>query len=111
MTRIYEGEFEGDERNAMEHRVVVVEAGRRRPLRWRLDLANHSPTGLSWGYQGSGPAQCALAILADALGDDRRAVELHQAFKRECIALLSQTRRWVMNQDDVLAWAKAKTDA
>ena len=108
MTRIYEGEFEGDERNAMEHRVVVVEAGRRRPLRWRLDLANHSPTGLSWGYHGSGPAQCALAILADALGDDRRAVELHQAFKRERIAPLSQTDTWELTLDDVLTWAEGR---
>ena len=33
----------------------------------RLDLANHSPDGLNWGYSGSGPAQLALAILADHL--------------------------------------------
>ncbi len=36
-----------------------------RPLGPRLDLANHSPDGFSWGYGGSGPAQLALAILAD----------------------------------------------
>ena len=37
------------------------------PLHKRLDLANHSPTGFSWGYGGSGPAQLALAILAHYL--------------------------------------------
>jgi Family of unknown function (DUF6166) len=47
----------------------------------RLDLSNHSPTGFEWGYPGSGPAQLALAILADFLGDDVRAVALHQEFK------------------------------
>ncbi len=35
------------------------------PIAIRLDLRQHSPSGLSWGYAGSGPAQCALAILAD----------------------------------------------
>lgn len=28
-----------------------------------LKIKNHSPTGFSWGYLGSGPAQLALAIL------------------------------------------------
>lgn len=106
MARIYRGEFEGGERNAMEHLVFIDEGDRRRPLPWRLDLQNHSPTGLAWGYQGSGPAQLALAILADALGDDRRAVELHQAFKRERIAPLSQTDTWAMSQGAVLTWAE-----
>ena len=47
----------------------------------RLDLFNHSPAGLDWGYGGSGPAQTALAILADFLEDDAKAVRLHQTFK------------------------------
>lgn len=55
--------------------------GKWRALRLRLDLANHSPTGFEWGYAGSGPAQLALALLADAVGDDHRAVEWHQPFK------------------------------
>lgn len=45
--------------------VVAVEDGVERALDPRLDLANHSPTGFGWGYNGSGPAQTALAILAD----------------------------------------------
>jgi len=43
-----------------------------RPLNPRLDLWNHSPTGFEWGYGGSGPAQLALALLADHFGDDQR---------------------------------------
>jgi len=54
----------------------------------RRDLANHSATGFAWGYQGSGPAQLALAILADYLGDDERALALHQVFKSKMIATL-----------------------
>jgi hypothetical protein len=30
----------------------------------------NSPTGFGWGYGGSGPAQLALALLADSLGDN-----------------------------------------
>ena len=57
-------------------------------LPWRLDLANHSPTGLEWGYPGSGPAQCALAILADLTGDDAYAKARYQEFKFQVVAKL-----------------------
>ena len=33
------------------------------PLPWGVEVVPHSPTGLEWGYHGSGPAQLALAIL------------------------------------------------
>jgi hypothetical protein len=63
--------------------VTVRELPAGKPLRVspRLDLCNHSPTGLSWGYGGSGPAQTALAILADFLvalarAEDKAMVEL-----------------------------------
>ena len=59
------------------------------PLNPRLDLWNHSPTGFECGYSGSGPAQLALALLADHLNDDELAVALHQSFKREAVAGLS----------------------
>ncbi len=58
------------------------------PLPPRLDLREHSPTGFEWGYGGSGPAQLALALLADHLRDDTRALQLYQAFKRTVIAAL-----------------------
>jgi Family of unknown function (DUF6166) len=56
------------------------------PLNPRLDLWNHSPTGFEWGYGGSGPAQLALALLADHLGDDEKAIDLHQQFKFSIVA-------------------------
>lgn len=50
---------------------VVVERPGQKPysLDWRLDIVNHSPTGIGWGYPGSGAAQCAVAILADYFSD------------------------------------------
>lgn len=50
------------------------------PLNPRLDLWNHSPTGFEFGYGGSGPAQLALALLADCCGDEV-ALNYHQQFK------------------------------
>ena len=58
--------------------VTVCDGQKSEPLPLRLDLFNHSPTGFGWGYGGSGPAQLALALLADFLGDDDRAIRLHQ---------------------------------
>lgn len=87
-----------------EYLVHVHEPGRRaRPLRWRLDLRNHSPTGFCWGYGGSGPAQLALALLADALHNNARAERLHQYFKWRRIATLPREQEWRMTLDEVLA--------
>ena len=71
-----------------------------KPLNPRLDLWNHSPTGFEWGYGGSGPAQLALALLADCLGNDVEAVLLHQDFKREVVASLRYPG-WQLTEDDL----------
>jgi len=71
------------------------------PLPMRLDLMNHSPSGFEWGYCGSGPAQLALALLADCLGDDV-AQTCYQSFKAERIAVLN--REWVMTEEDIRNW-------
>lgn len=63
-------------------------------LKPRLDLANHSPDGFAWGYEGSGPAQLSLALLADALGDDDQALSLYEAFKTRHIATLPINEAW-----------------
>jgi hypothetical protein len=89
--------------------VVVVQddQGNKRPLPPRNDLDNHSPDGFEWGYAGSGPAQLALAILADALGSDEWAVRLHQHFKRDFIQNLPQddAEGWAIDADEVRRWA------
>ena len=84
---------------------VVCESGRHL-LRARLDLRNHSPTGFAWGYGGSGPAQLALAILADASADDITAQQCYQQFKCERIATLPRGA-WEMEASDVLEWLQA----
>ena len=64
---------------------------------------DHSPTGFEWGYGGSGPAQLALAILADFLGDDRLALELYQAFKWEVIGKLGH-QGWNLTAAEIEDW-------
>ncbi|MDH3664374.1 MAG: DUF6166 domain-containing protein [Alphaproteobacteria bacterium] len=74
-------------------------------LKPRLDLANHSPDGFAWGYGGSGPAQLSLALLADALGDDERALRLYQPFKHAYIAGLRQDKAWEVSEDFIVIMA------
>lgn len=70
----------------------------------RLDLRNHSPTGLEWGYHGSGPAQLALAMLCAARDDDT-ALRLYQQFKAEVIANIDCAAPWSMSVAWVQNWA------
>lgn len=70
------------------------------PLDPRFDLRRHSPDGFSWGYAGSGPAQLSLALLADALGNDERAQDNYQEFKRRMIAPI-EGDTWKMSQEDI----------
>ena len=63
--------------------IVTVDERRLKP---RFDLRNHSPTGFEWGYPGSGPAQLALAILADHLGNNEQALNFYQRFKWAVVA-------------------------
>jgi hypothetical protein len=61
----------------------------------RFDLRFHSPDGFEWSYSGSGPAQLALAILADHLGDDQQALNLYQRFKWAIVARLPR-KGWIL---------------
>ena len=84
-----------------EGRAVIVTVDGRN-LNPRLDLWNHSPTGFEWGYCGSGPAQLALAILADHFFVEEQALEFYQRFKWAVIAELPP-REWILTSEDVAA--------
>ena len=76
------------------HATIVTVDGRR--LKPRLDLRSHSPAEFEWGYAGGGPAQLALAILADHCGDDEQALNLYQRFKWAVITELPRLG-WSLN--------------
>ena len=69
---------------------------------------NHSPDGFNWGYQGSGPAQLALALLLDATANPSLSVRLHQDFKREKVA--SWQDDWKINSEEILAWVEGRSN-
>ena len=72
-----------------------------RQLKSRSDLCNHSST-FEWGFAGSGPAQLALAILADYLkaGGEVDAVRLHQAYKHRIISHLPK-KGWAIPEEQI----------
>src|SRR5206468_1603489 len=94
--KTYEGRREG-------YAALVTVNGR--PLNPRLDLWNHSPTGFEWGYGGSGPAQLALALIADHLADDRQALDIYQRFKWAVITELPK-KGWILSSDAIDASLK-----
>ena len=83
--------------------VTVCDGQKCQPLTVRLDLFSRSPAGFSWGYGGSGPAQLALALLADALCDDNRAIRLHHAFKLNIVAAWPEGERWWITAAQIAA--------
>lgn len=70
-----------------------------------LKYCNHSPSGFSWGYGGSGPAQLALAILL-RIAPPPIALALYQAFKWEFVACWA--REYFCESIDVAHWFAAK---
>lgn len=70
-----------------------------RPLEPRYDIAQLTRTGFEWTYEGQGPAQLALALLADHLGDDHRALALHRPFMSAIVANLGN--EWELSEADL----------
>ncbi len=96
MSKIYRGSRSGGE--AVVYVRESKETGPDQLLDPRLNLANHSPDGLEWGYNGSGPAQLALALVADVLGEDI-ALSVYQEFKRRVVANLPAI--WSLTEERV----------
>ena len=99
--KVYAGERKG-QGAASEVSVVVVEDGVTRPLPSRLDLWEHS-VKLEWGYGMGGPAQLALAILADATGSDAYAERHHHWFKQDVVMRLAWDG-WELPESSVWEW-------
>jgi hypothetical protein len=81
--------------------VTVAEGEQTRRLDPRYDLARLSPTGFEWTYEGAGPAQLALALLADHLGDSAAALRLYQPFMRAVVAELDNS--WELTAAEIAA--------
>jgi len=71
--------------------------GARRPLPPRSVLLKHRA-------DGSEHAQIALTLLADALGDEARAIATHEYFSRRVVARFPE--RWAITRSRVLAYVE-----
>ncbi len=70
------------------------------PLDPRYELRQHSTSGFEWGYEGSGPRQLALAILADHFGDSAKAIDRHSLFMEVVVAEL-EGDAWTLTGDQI----------
>lgn len=70
------------------------------PLDPRVDLQRTSHVEFEWGYDGTGPRQLALAILADHFGDPQKALDLHQVFMETVVAEFKGDQ-WMLTGDQV----------
>jgi hypothetical protein len=81
--------------------IVTVESkGRKRLLSPRLDIRRHSPTGFEWGYGGSGPAQLALALVADCCGATSAVPHIYQKVKAVIVSRLPHDG-WKLTEDEI----------
>jgi len=102
---IYRGYIvDGDERVSVHRNYGSISQNALLPLKPSLALNNHSPDGYAWGYNGSGPAQLALAILLYEFGDPIMALEYYQDFKTAIISNLEKEEDWLMSGEFVRHW-------
>jgi hypothetical protein len=69
------------------------------PLDARIDLRDFRASGFEWGYEGSGPSQLALAILADHAGP-QHALGNYRNFMRHIVAEI-QDDEWTLTGEDI----------
>jgi hypothetical protein len=98
---VWRREENGDGNLSDEH-VFVVRDGKARLLDPRHDLADCSD-GVSWGYPGSGPAQLAVAMLMELLGDWDRIQRIRHEFQDVFAARIPQARNWTADGADIMA--------
>ena len=84
-------------------KVVAIRDGRQYPLR---HLVHHSPTGMEWGYHGSGPADLARSIIGDVMGTEKPRPDIYQVFKLEFVSGWGD--RWEISREDVEEWLRKK---
>ena len=63
------------------------------------EIKQFTKWGFEWTYEGDGPRQLALALLADHLGNPQRALALTEGFMRNVVAELDNA--WRLTGDDI----------
>ncbi len=69
-------------------------------------VISRSPGGLAWGYEGDGPSDTALSILAHLTSDPGVAQRRHDEFTHEVVARLSVNVAFHMDSSIVEGWLR-----
>ena len=77
--------------------VLVTADGQ--PLDEGYAIRTYTDHGFEWSYEGDGPRQLALAVLADHLGEAEAALKLVEAFMARVVANFDND--WEMTSADV----------
>jgi len=88
--RIYHGD------RTIDGSVITVDGA---PLDAQLTLRTFTDRGFEWGYEGDGPRQVALAILAEHLADGEQAQSLCEDFMLYVVANFGN--EWQMSSSDI----------
>jgi len=86
--------YEG--RRTIDGLVVTVDG---KPLGEHYDVHRFTKYGFEWTYEGDSPQQLALAILADHLGDNDKAIRLSEPFMKKIVANLDND--WMLTGADI----------
>lgn len=86
--------YPGDDEQNKEEQCRLFVDGQEVSLAESLNVRNHSPSGLNWGYGGSGPAQAALALCLHIFQNRYVAEALYQDFKWAFVA------KWQPQKED-----------
>ena len=70
-----------------------------KPLGEHYDVKQFTTYGFEWSYEGESPQQLALAILADYLGDNARAIRLSEPFMKQVVANLDND--WTLKSGEI----------
>ena len=102
--RTYEGTYHDHAVDQWAVRVRVKDSREIAPLDPCIKMVNHSPTGFAWGYQGSGPAQLAYALLYHVTRDQETAQRFYQRFKSDVIGAMPMEDNWKLSYNDIVGW-------
>jgi hypothetical protein len=112
MSKTYEGRWLSPNEVSAQGECLVKVNGKVLDPGASQKVYNHSPTGYSWGYGGSGPAQLALAILLDHFSKGatkgekyrqakQQALTFHQDFKVQVVACWPQEEGWSITTTEI----------
>lgn len=104
-----EGSYEGIPERTERGGFLVLQDGIGLDPRYSQAIINHSPNGFNWGYEGSGPAQLALALLLEEVGR-RLAVRFYQDFKRGVVARFQSGQGWRLSGAVIRTWVSLRLE-